>query len=157
MRKAAVAGICTRMRPKFSARVIAPPDSSTVNFAGPQMSIWPPAASAIRACPTCTVTTLPLVTEKLESCPFVPPSGRPLFPRLAAPEPPSTETSLPSTRPIKFAGVCCADSAGVRRKISTKAKKTSAMETKNRWQSLCRPAKLKTVLWLRANCVLEYI
>ena len=32
-------------------------DSSTVSFAGPQISTWPPATSVISACPECTVTT----------------------------------------------------------------------------------------------------
>ena len=50
--------------------------------------------------------------------------------RLAAPAPPSTDMSLPSTWPITLP-VCCARSAGAQRKISTNARSASAREAPN--------------------------
>ena len=55
-------GRLTRTRPKLSASVIASPERSTVNLAGPHISTLPPAKSVIRAFAECTVTTLPFRT-----------------------------------------------------------------------------------------------
>jgi len=51
MRSDVFAGSSARTCPKLSAIVIESPVRSTVNFAGPQISSFPPADSVIRALP----------------------------------------------------------------------------------------------------------
>ena len=81
-------GSCTRMRPKFSASVIAPEDRRMVIFAGPQISTWPPANSVITAVPECTVSTLPWTrtsSAHSSTSPASPPCRRPRSRRSLAP------------------------------------------------------------------------
>src|ERR1700733_3233469 len=95
------------MRPKFSAKVIEVPDCSSVNFAGPQMSTWPPAIKVNRAFPSCTVSTLPLNTKLGD------PGGGATAAELSAGVPLSADTFIPSTRPTAPDGACCPrDSCG---------------------------------------------
>ena len=83
----------TLRRPKFSARVKAPPDSSTVNFAGPQASTVAPLTRANSAVPECIVSTLPLETKRLVA-PFT----------LVGNTPPSTDMSSPVILPTEPGG-----------------------------------------------------
>jgi len=51
MRSEVRGGNSARTRPKFKARVMASPESRTVNLAGPQISSLPPENRVMRALP----------------------------------------------------------------------------------------------------------
>src|SRR6202034_1312039 len=99
----------------------------------------------------CTVTTLPFETRKLASCP--PALGVSPFPDAPAP---STDMSLPSTRPIA-APFCCARSTCADDTIRIKMESARESRQRNRGPKICGRTLVKTASCLCADFVREYI